>query len=254
MSVFGAYARYYDLLYRDKDYAGEVEFIASLLRKHVPRAESILEMGCGTGIHAQRLVEKGYTVHGIDLSDDMLAAAKQRVEALPAMRERLTFDSGNVRTYKAGLKFDIVISLFHVVSYQSTNADLRAMFQNAAQHLKDGGAFIFDFWHGPAVLTERPSVRMKRMESDEIAVTRVATPSVNMIENYVDVRYDIFIRDKKTTFVEELSETHRMRYLFLTEIEMLARDAGLNFVSSCEWMTGQAASEQTWGVCAVLSK
>ena len=253
MSVFGAYARYYDLLYRDKDYAAEVEFIASLLHKHAPEGTNILELGCGTGIHAERLAEKGYSIHGIDLSEEMLVAARQRTEGCVA-QERLVFAQGNVCTYQAGRKFDMVISLFHVVSYQSTNDELRAMFQNAAKHLEDGGVFIFDFWHGPAVLTERPSVRVKRMESDEIAVTRVATPTVDMVGNYVDVHYDIFIRDKKTSLVEELSETHRMRYLFLTEIEMLARDAGLRFVSSGEWMTSNSPTEKAWGVYAVLSK
>ncbi|QNB05734.1 class I SAM-dependent methyltransferase [Herbaspirillum frisingense] len=253
MSVFGAYARYYDLLYRDKDYAAEVEFIASLLQQYAPSGSRILELGCGTGIHAERLALRGYSIHGIDLSEEMLATARHRTESLP-VSERLTFDVGNVRTYKAGHTFDIVLSLFHVVSYQASNDELRAMFQNAAEHLEAGGVFIFDFWHGPAVLTERPSVRVKRMESEEIVVTRVASPTIDLISNQVDVHYDIFIRDKKTAQVEELSETHRMRYLFLTEIEMLARDAGLKFASSFEWMTSKAASEKSWGVCAVLTK
>ena len=51
-SVFSSYARYYDLLYRDKDYAAEAEYVASLIRKFHPAARSIIELGSGTGIHA----------------------------------------------------------------------------------------------------------------------------------------------------------------------------------------------------------
>jgi predicted TPR repeat methyltransferase len=60
--VFDTYARYYDLLYRDKDYAGESEYVAAHIRKQAPQAKCILELGCGTGAHAEHLARMGYTV------------------------------------------------------------------------------------------------------------------------------------------------------------------------------------------------
>ena len=42
--VFDAYARYYDLLYRDKDYVGEAEYVAAHIRKQAPQAKRILEL------------------------------------------------------------------------------------------------------------------------------------------------------------------------------------------------------------------
>jgi SAM-dependent methyltransferase len=255
MSVFGTYARYYDLLYKDKDYTSEALFVESLLARHAPRAQDILELGCGTGSHARLLAEKGYALHGVDLSDEMLEVARERRAALPPeLQERLSFSAGNARDCRVGREFDAVVSLFHVVSYQSTNTDLHAMFETAALHLKPGGVFVFDFWYGPAVLSDRPSVRVKRMESTEIQVTRVAEPTMHARKNCVDVHYHILIRDKDTNAVQELKETHRMRYLFSTEIEMLARAAGLRVEESCEWLSGAEPGFDTWGVCAVLSK
>lgn len=255
MSVFGSYSRYYDLLYKDKNYPAEADFVHSLLTRHAPQARSILELGCGTGTHARLLAERGYALHGVDLSEEMLAVARSGSENLPApLRERLSFSVGNARDFRADQQFDAVVSLFHVVSYQSTNADLHAMFDTAAKHLKHGGVFIFDFWYGPAVLTDRPSVRVKNMVSQDIDVTRIAQPQMYAAESCVDVNYHVFIRDKATDAVQELKETHRMRYLFSTEIEMLARVAGLRVETSCEWLTGREPSFDTWGVCAVLSK
>ena len=73
MTVFGAYSEYYDLLYTDKDYVGEVAFISGLLDEYAPGARSLLELGCGSGRHAAMLAEQDRTVHGIDISEEMLA-------------------------------------------------------------------------------------------------------------------------------------------------------------------------------------
>jgi SAM-dependent methyltransferase len=255
MSVFGSYARYYDLLYKDKDYASEAHFVESLLAKYAPNARSILELGCGTGAHARLLAEKGFSLHGVDISEGMLEIAQARCASLgPEILKNLSFSQGNVCDCRIGREFDAVVSLFHVVSYQSTNAELYAMFETAALHLKSGGVFIFDYWYGPAVLTERPAVRVKRMESEEIRVTRIAEPCINFDTNCVDVNYHVYIHDKKTLTVEELHECHRMRYLFSTEVEMLAQNFGLKILESCEWLTGKQPSFDTWGVCTVLSK
>jgi SAM-dependent methyltransferase len=243
--IFDRYSRYYDLLYRDKNYDAEAAFVDALIRKNVPKAESVLELGCGTGLHAAALAQRGYRVHGIDLSDEMLAQARKRKS------EKLSFARGDVREFRAGRPFDCVISLFHVVSYQTRNADLKATFATARTHLREGGAFIFDCWYGPAVLTERPAVRVKRMEDEAIRVTRIAEPKMHPNECIVDVGYQIFVEERATRAVEQLAELHRMRYLFRPEIEALAEAAGLELVEGCEWLTGKPLGEGTWSACFV---
>ncbi|HEY2400385.1 MAG TPA: class I SAM-dependent methyltransferase, partial [Steroidobacteraceae bacterium] len=59
--VFDAYAAYYDLLYRDKDYPGEARYVQSLLRRHGVSDGDLLELGCGTGRHAEQLVRLGFS-------------------------------------------------------------------------------------------------------------------------------------------------------------------------------------------------
>ena len=99
MSVFKDYARYYDLLYRDKDYAGEAEFVNSLIGKYTTDTKSILELGCGTGGHAEYLAKLGYTVHGIDISKDMLQMAESRhAKFSQSLKNKIKFEIGDVRT------------------------------------------------------------------------------------------------------------------------------------------------------------
>jgi len=253
--VFNAYARYYDLLYRDKDYTAEVEYLASHLREKAPNAKQILELGCGTGIHATQLVEKGFTVDGVDISSEMLGRAQQRKDTLCAdAASRLSFGLGDVRSIRMKKPYDVVVSLFHVVNYQSSNRALRETFQTVASHLEPGGIFLFDSWYGPAVLTQMPEVRVKRLEDECIRVTRIAEPSLLPNDNIVEVEYQVWIEDKESGNIDQFRETHTMRYLFIPELEMMLGDAGMRIVVGQEWMTGDPLDKSTWSAAFVAEK
>ncbi|RPI35990.1 MAG: class I SAM-dependent methyltransferase [Nitrospiraceae bacterium] len=252
MTVFGSYSRYYNLLYRDKDYAGEAEHVHSLIQSHFPGAKTVLDLGCGTGRHDLLLAGKGYSMTGVDISEEMLAVANSQLSSLSSQPLSLNFFQGDIRTVRLDKTFDVVVSLFHVMSYQITNKDLTDAFATASAHLAPGGIFIFDCWYGPAVLTDRPSVRVKRLEDEQIIVTRIAEPVMHPNENVVDVNYHVFVRDKASGEVAELKETHRMRYLFRPEIEVLLRETGMSIISASEWMSGRKPGFDTWGVCLVV--
>lgn len=247
---FDSYSAYYDLLYRDKDYSAETQFVHALLAKHgVSVRRNLLELGCGTGKHAEGLARLGYGLHGVDMSPAMVNAANARKPADVA--ERLKFAVGDVRDVRVGKPFDAVISLFHVASYQTTNADLGAMFQTAAAHLKPGGVFLFDCWYGPAVLTDRPAVRIKRMYNDDVEVLRIAEPVMHSNENVVDVNYTVLIKQKGVEQVSELRETHRMRYLFAPEVDLLLGQAGMRLVEQVEWLSGKPTGFESWAATFV---
>lgn len=250
MSVFDAYACYYDLLYKDKDYEAEADYVDRLIQAHAPGAKRLLELGCGTGKHADIISRKGYTVHAVDRSEEMLRCAAERFGS----NENVRFSQGDMRGLALNEEFDTVISLFHVMSYQVSNDDLTAAFNTVAKHLKRGGVFVFDVWFGPAVLTERPSVRVKRLEDERIAVVRVAEPEMHPESNTVDVNYIVFITDKSDGKTIEVKETHRMRYVFKPEIELLAHSAGFELVHGEEWLTGRNPGFDTWGVCWIARK
>jgi len=256
MSVFGTYSRYYNLLYKDKDYSGEATYVKTLIDKYLPGATSILDLGCGTGRHDFILTEMGFEITGVDMSQEMLTVANAHLSSLTSQQgiahpSPPTFIHGDIRSVRLESTFDVVISLFHVMSYQTTNDDLTAAFATARAHLKPGGVFIFDCWYGPAVLTDRPVVRVKRLEDSEFALTRVVEPVMYPNENIVELDYQIMSREKKSGEVEEVKERHRMRYLFGPEVEYLARNSGMAIVESLEWLTGREPGFDTWGVCFV---
>ena len=253
--VFDAYARYYDLLYRDKNYIEEAKYVADYIQKYASNASSILELGCGTGNHAEYLARNGYKVHGIDMRKIMLERAEMRTSALSQdLASRLSFAHGDVRYLQTEKKYDVVISLFHVVSYQITNEDLSATFETAAKHLKPGGIFLFDFWYGPAVLKQQPEIRVKRLFDEDIKLTRIAEPVNHVNENVVDVNYNIFVEQIDTGNISHIHEKHKMRYIFLPELSQYLDGNKWNEFYAYKWMSDDKPDENSWSAFVVAVK
>lgn len=217
MSVFKDYAAYYDMLYKDKDYKGEAAYVHKLIQEHKPGAKTILNLGCGTGSHDFELEKLGYEVVGVDLSTEMIEIANQKKTK---NQSKVDFHVGDLREFRIDQKFDAVVSLFHVMSYQTTNEDLKAAFETALIHLDIEGVFLFDCWYGPGVLNDPPVVRHRVLENDELRIHRIATPVMYYEDNCVDVNYTILVHSKITNEDYEVEETHKMRYLFLSELKI----------------------------------
>jgi SAM-dependent methyltransferase len=251
---FELYTRYYDLLNRDKDYAAEAAYIAGHIRRRTPDAKRILELGCGTGGHAEHLARLGFEVLGVDMSTGMLERAHQRRASLPAdIRARLSYAEGDARTVRTGQLHDTVISLFHVMSYQTSDADLRAAHDTAAAHLSAGGLFLYDYWYGPAVLTQRPTERVRRLADEAIKVTRIAQPELHHARNVCDVNYTLFVENLASGQLQQFQEKHPMRYLFLPELQRLEGHEW-NRSQDLAWMTDHAPSLDQWGALRILAR
>jgi SAM-dependent methyltransferase len=250
MNVFGKYyAKYYDLLYRDKDYKGEIDYIDALIKKSsANQIKSILDIGCGTGRHLKYLKELGYGVAGIDLSPEMIESAKINI----GMNEMLC--CAGAADFKIDKKFDAAISLFHVMSYQATNEEIEKTLTNINEHLIEGGLFIFDFWYGPAVLSELPASRTKQFESNELAITRQSASTMDYEQNCVNVNFEVNIRDKISGKSHHVTELHKMRYFFIPELKYFLSKCGFAPLASFAWMTQSPPAENQWYAVTVSKK
>ena len=245
---FNDYAQYYNLLYKDKNYREEVNYVKNLIERERPGTLTILDLGCGTGRHDKIFVEEGFLVTGVDYSEQMISIAKKNEG------ENLKFIHGDARKVEIDNNFDVVIALFHVMSYQITNEDLIGVFSTAKSHLNPGGVFIFDCWYGPAVLTDRPTIRIKRLEDEKIELVRISEPEMNSNNNIVEVSFNVLIKDKSTGCQKEINEKHSMRYLFYPEIELIASNLGFRITVFEEWLTGNRPDFNSWNVVFCCKK
>jgi 2-polyprenyl-3-methyl-5-hydroxy-6-metoxy-1,4-benzoquinol methylase len=140
-----------------RDTQPEVDFLENLLG--LPRGAEILDIGCGTGRHSIELARRGYRVTGVDLSEGMLAVARQT--ALEAGVE-VQWVKSDATTYRAPRPYDAVICLCEGAFGLLGTADdpethdaaiLRAVY--AA--LKPGGPFVLTALNGLAKIRSATS-------------------------------------------------------------------------------------------------
>jgi len=251
--VFEKYAQYYDLLYQDKDYRAETDYILSLIKKYQPKTSKILEFGAGSGIHGRILANAGFQISGIERSQKMidLGLSSNQVKD---QNTNFSCTKGDCTSTFLGDDFDTVISLFHVLSYQTSNEVVIAMLKNAHRQLNPGGIFIFDYWYAPAVWHIAPTLRVKRVSNQQLKITRIAEPQCFQKQNIVKVNYQTFVEELKNNYISEIKETHEMRAFEAEEIEEFANQTGFALLHSEEWLTSHSPSQHTWGVCSTLKK
>jgi len=250
--VFGHdYSANYDIQYNNKDYKGECDRIEAAFRRFLKRpVGSVLDLGCGTGNHALPLAERGYSVVGVDRSEDMLQRAREK-----ALHNRGSlspeFVLGDVRTIDLDRTFDAVLMMFAVLGYQPGNDDVAAALATVRRHLRSGGLFIFDVWYGPAVLHQGPSPRFKIIEVPSGELIKSSRGELLTSRNSCLVSFHLW-HIAENRLVQEVCEDHEMRYFFRPELDLFLHQAGLVLerLSGFPDLDGDA-DETTWNVLGV---
>lgn len=243
MEVFQDYAYYYNAFYQDKDYKVEAQQVDILLQKYGKNINKIINFGCGTGRHDIELSRMGYQCTGIDMSSTMIEIAEKNADKV---EELINYSVTDIRTYKPKEKFDAIISLFHVMSYQTDNKDILSAFSSARNALNKEGLFLFDVWYGPGVLSDKPVVRVKEVEDNNYRLIRIAKPVMDDKRNVVNVCYEVLVIDKKTNETKTIEEVHHMRYFFRPELEFYLKESGFELLDNLDCMTLDKTSYNSW--------
>jgi SAM-dependent methyltransferase len=184
-----------------------VEFLAELAGDG-----AALELGIGTGRIALPLAQRGISVHGIDLSEAMVARLHSKEGA-----EQIEVAIGDFATTSVDERFSIAYLVFNTIMNLTTQDEQVACFQNVAAHLEPGGCFVIEVSvpdlqrlpHGEKI---RPfTVTPTRLGFDEYDV--VSQGLVSHHFSVVDGR------------LEALSIP--FRYVWPSELDLMARLAGM---------------------------
>lgn len=255
MSVFNNdYAAGYDALYKEKNYQAECDVIEAVLgASSTGRPIRLLDVGCGTGGHAIELARRGHQVCGVDLSAAMLTVAQRKAEEQLPRDRRPAFVQGDARDFaiEVGGVFDAAVMMFAVVGYLTDNASVISALTNVRRHLKTGALFMCDFWWGPAVLMQRPGERVRLVRTAEGQLLRATRTVLDTQANTADVHFDVFdLSDNKPARHSE--ETHRMRYYFAPELELLFNAAGMKLQRIGRFpQTELAPTPECWDAVAI---
>lgn len=243
MKVFKDYAYYYNMFYQNKDYKSEAKHIDYLFKRYGENIKKIINYGCGTGKHDIELARMGYQCTGIDLSSLMIDIARKNIKE---ENVDISFYVNDIRNFEPKERYDAVISLFHVMSYQNSNQDILKAFQSARKAIDCGGILLFDVWYGPGVLSDKPSIRVKEVEDEHNRLFRIARPVMHDKENVVDVYYEVLVINKKSGDTKIINEIHNMRYFFRPELELLLKEAGFELIDNFDCQTLKETDYNSW--------
>ncbi len=245
--AFEGSAKIYDLIYKEKDYKKEVEFIEQFFREQKNEKPKIFELGCGTGNYLKILSEKDYEITGIDISKDMLEIARRKCNC------RLV--ESDIADFNLEDKFDICIAMFDVLSYITSNESLIKTFGSIKRHLNEKGLLIFEVWNGPAVLYNHPEQRTREAEDENLKIVRITKPELKAAENIVNIHFKYLIKNKKDKTMEEIEEIHPMRYFFPQEIKILLEKEGFEPLHMSDFLDKEKKpDEKSWGLFVVARK
>ena len=214
---YGELAKYYDLLYSWKDYDKESRTITELVRRYkTSEGNSLLDVGCGTGKHIQRLAGE-FDCVGLDASESMLEQARRNVRGVE-------FVKGDIVDFDLGRKFDVVLCLFSSIGYVRTRPRLARALRNFARHLRDGGVVIVEPWFTKSTVKDG-YVHVLAQGDDGLKVVRVDITRIRGNLSVLDER--IVVADR----VKGMATYKDRMFMGLFEREeflRLMREAGLN--------------------------
>lgn len=136
------HADVYEAIYRarGKDWPGEAQLVAKLIKEAKPDAKSLLDVACGTGAHLGPLNEIFEHTEGIDIAEPMLSLARERIDG------SIPLHVGDMRDFSLGRQFDAVVNMFCAISYAGDLAGLRSSIRAMAEHLVPGGVMVVEPW------------------------------------------------------------------------------------------------------------
>ena len=220
-------AKYYDAMRTHRDYSKEARFADSLIRKHYPGAERVLDLCCGTGEHAINMTKLGYEVTGIDLSQDMLTIGTKKAEKLELS---VNFSYGDVNELKIKEKFRAAYCLGYTLLYMTTHRAAMNFFNAVNKALDPGGIFIVDFINGWSIEKEwHKDKATYRFDDATIFLSEQATLDRKNRLKHVEFQYliDNHNGQVKTVFAEE-----DLRIYFEDEVGLLLSSCGFETIRS----------------------
>jgi SAM-dependent methyltransferase len=171
-----------------------------------------LEFAIGTGRVALSLAACGVEVHGIELSQAMVA----RMRAKPGGQD-IPVTIGDMATTQVEGAFGLVFLVFNTINNLTTQAAQVACFQNAARHLRPGGHFVIEVQVPP----------IQRLPEGE-RLLAFARDDAHMCIDEIDVVSQSFSSHHVWTEAGEIRRLSiPMRYVWPSELDLMAQLAGL---------------------------
>lgn len=205
-------SKYYHILYQNRDQQEAEVFMDNLTHYlNLPENATILDLACGKGRHSIYLNKLGYSVTGVDLSENSIASAAK------FSNEKLQFRVHDMRQ-KTEEKYDAIFNLFTSFGYFENEEDNYKTLLAIQESLSEYGFAVIDFMNVNYVLQNLVPEETKTIEGIDFHIKR-----------YVKDRFihkEISFEDQGQAF----HFTEKVRALTLADFETWMEKAGIHLL------------------------
>ena len=200
---------YYHILYKDRNYREAQIFMDNLTHYlNLPEHAKVLDLACGKGRHSIYLNQLGFTVLGVDLSENSIEVANKNAN------ETLHFQIHDMRE-PFEEKFDAVFNLFTSFGYFDADEDNLKTLIAIKESLSDYGFAVIDFMNVPFVLDNLIAEETKTVEGIDFHLKRY------LKDGFIIKEIDFEDNGEKFHFEE------KVRALTLEDFNAMMNEAGI---------------------------
>jgi len=224
MDDYSVYAQYYDLDH------GSLDADLVMIEQYAALCGSpILELACGTGRALLPLARQGYQVTGVDISPNMLAIARRKIET-DGLADKVTLVKQDMRRLALDGRFNLAFVALNSFMHLLTLEDELTSLVCIHQHLNPGGRLLLDLFNPDLgrLLDFRGQVLLDKVMIDPETGHRLMkfrSDKVDLGQQTVCVTYMIDDVDDQEV-VHRTLIPFSLRYLFRAELEHLLQRAG----------------------------
>ncbi|MBQ8552246.1 MAG: class I SAM-dependent methyltransferase [Clostridia bacterium] len=239
--AYTSLAPVYDRLNSEIDYEGWADHIEAQFRSYAKKQpESVLDLACGTGAMTVILARRGYDMTGIDLSEDMLAVARDRCD-----RERFSHSVLLIRQDMSEFELygtvDAIVCCLDSLNYLTKIDDLRRTLLHVHNYLEPDGLFVFDM-NAPAKFCRVYGQNSYILEDD--GVLCAWQNDYNAKTKLCDFYLSIFTENENGTW-QRYDEIQRERCYSLRTVKKLLSECGFELCSLSAGFDGSEVNEDT---------
>ena len=226
---YGFLAPSYDALTRDVDYEAVCDYLEGYFAQARCPVKTVLDLACGTGSLTWLLARRGYETIGVDLSQEMLAQARDKggedFSGVPPLFLCQSMDKLDLYG-----TIDVCVSCLDSVNYVTRPALLGRAFQRVHTFLMPGGLFLFDARTPEALAAMDGQVFLDETEDAYCVWQGSYSPKRRVCTYYMD----IFRRREDDTW-ERGWEEHREYAYTVQELTAMLKEAGFTQIKTYAW-------------------
>lgn len=219
MASYEQFALIYDRALNELPYDSWLNYIEDIFSHYHLSPKLVLDLGCGTGSMTNLMAKKGYEMLGVDLSEDMLAVARNKAKEMAVDVTYLNQDMTELDLYGT---IDAVVSVGDALNYVVEEEDLLAAFKKVHLFLEPQGLFVFDM---NTIYKFREVLGEKTYAENHEDYAYIWENYFYEEESMNEYEVTIFIKNDKGLF-EKSTEIHHERGYTVEKIKELLLEAG----------------------------